>query len=325
MNFNNIELISNKNNFILGNNTQITDYKKFHEKEVTNKIKYELEKDLINKQKESYNIKFLSSKKKSLDNKEDKKRNKLTLLDLEEEQDKEIKDIENMLCGGITDIKLRQLEEKYKDNKEVIEMINAYKSKKNTIENNNINNINFNTNNSNNFNESSNSVQINNKIKPSIYKNKHSKINNYTDLSPFYYISNGNKASNNMWGYNDKIKYRSGRNKSHNINKRNELSREEIIQNKLRIYKDKISKPFMEKIEKEKMNEYKRIQVLNKINDPTIKENLETKFAIERGKIDMELTREKEKINKAIKSYEESLLQSENLNNISPKSNIFFE
>ena len=203
-------------------------------------------------------------------------------------------------------------------------MINSYKSKKTTIEN---NHININTNN---FNESnSNSIQINNINKPIIYNNKHSKINNYKDLSPFYYISNGNKASNKMWGYNDKIKYKNERNnnKNKNLTENSGLSRDDIIQNKLRIFKDKISQPFLDKVEKEKKNEYKRIQILNKINDPTIKENLETKFAIERGKIDMELTREKERINKAIRNYEESLLQSENIDNVivPNTNNIFFE
>ena len=45
-----------------------------------------------------------------------------------------------------------------------------------------------------------------------------------------------------------------------------------------------------------------------KNNDPQIRENLETKFAIDRGKIDLELTQEKDKINKAIKNYEDNLL-----------------
>ena len=267
---NNIELNNNKNNYITGNNNnQIDNYKKYNDKEVTNKIKYELEKDLIKKQKQSYN----------------NKRNRLLLLDLDTEQDKKLKDIENILEGGINDTNLRKLENKYKDNKEITELINSYKLKKSTIENNTIL-----SNNTNNLNDSNtNSIQISKIHTPKIMNNKYSKNRNYTDL----------------------------------FNKN--LTREEIIQNKLRIYKEKISKPFLEKVEKEKKNEYKRIQILNKINDPNLKENMETKFAIERGKIEHELAQEKEKINKAIKNYKENLLKSENLDNVIPKNNIFFE
>ena len=81
----------------------------------------------------------------------------------------------------------------------------------------------------------------------------------------------------------------------------------------------------MFKVEKEKQKEFKRIKLLEQISDPNIKKNLETKYSIERGKIDSELTKEKEKINKAIKNYEESLLQSDNLSTINPKLNLFFE
>ena len=73
----------------------MNDYKKIYDKEVTNKIQYELEQDLINKQKLNYSKRLLSGKKKKLDknNSElvnDKKRNKLTLLDLENQTDKKI-------------------------------------------------------------------------------------------------------------------------------------------------------------------------------------------------------------------------------------------
>ena len=105
----------------------------------------------------------------------------------------------------------------------------------------------------------------------------------------------------------------------------NGLTREEIIQNKLKIFKDKIYKPFWEKVEKEKKNEYKRIQILKKITDPSIKENLENKFAMERGKIDFELTQEKERINRAVKEYEDNLMNTESLNQSNSKHNIFFE
>jgi hypothetical protein len=52
---------------------------------------------------------------------------------------------------------------------------------------------------------------------------------------------------------------------------------------------------------------------------------METKFAIERWKVEKELTQEKERINKSIKNYEENLLKSENLDNVVPKNSIFFE
>ena len=78
-------------------------------------------------------------------------------------------------------------------------------------------------------------------------------------------------------------------------------------------------------MEKEKKNEFKRIEILKKINDPKLRENLESKYAMERGKIDFELTKEKERINKAIKDYEDNLILGESMNLPHPKTNIFFE
>ena len=115
------------------------------------------------------------------------------------------------------------------------------------------------------------------------------------------------------------------KNKNEDIMRKIELTREEIIRNKLEIYKEKIFRPFLERIKKEKDNEYKRIQLLKKIKDPLVKESIEEKFAIERGKIDMELTQEKEKINRQIKYYKNYLLQSENLSRVNANTNIFFE
>ena len=206
-------------------------------------------------------------------------------------------------------------------------VIYKYKAKKNNLENsNNNNNISIHK-----FNDSkNNSIQIVNLNKYN-FDTKRSFMKDYSDLSPFYYISNGNKVSKNMWGYNDKIKYRNIRNKFDNPNSnfspsdKEGLTKEEIIQNKLKIFKDKIYKPFWEKVEKEKKNEFKRIQILKKINDPQIRENLETKFAIDRGKIDLELTQEKDKINKAIKNYEDNLLLGESVNKPNSRLNIFFE
>ena len=330
----NFNFNSKNNNFMTTNEeNQMNDYKKIYDKEVTNKIQYELEQDLINKQKENYSKRLLSGKKRKFEKNHseitiENKRNKLTLLDLETQTDKKIKEIENLLKGGVTDTKLQQLEIQYKDNKDIMGVIYKYKTKKYNLENsNNINNTNVNFNDSNN-----NSIQIVNlnKYNNNSKKNR-SLMKEYSDLSPFYYISNGNKVSKSMWGYNDKIKYKNARNNYNNLNNNinpNEkigLTKEEIIQNKLKIFKDKIYKPFWEKVEKEKKNEYKRIQILKKITDPTIRENLETKFAKERGKIDLELTQEKDRINKAIKDYENNLLLGENIKNPSSKSNIFFE
>ena len=125
-----------------------------------------------------------------------------------------------------------------------------------------------------------------------------------------------------MWGYND---YKNNMINDYPILNTN-ISNEQIIQNKLRIYKDIIYKPFLEKVEKEKLNEYRRIQILRKIHDPHIKNNLETKFGIERGKIDMELNKEKEKINKAIREYEAQLILNDNENRkLLEQNNIFFD
>ena len=53
-----------------------------------------------------------------------------------------------------------------------------------------------------------------------------------------------------------------------NTKEDNILRSQEIIQNKLNIFKKKIFTPFWEKVEKEKKNEIKREQILRKINDP---------------------------------------------------------
>ena len=106
---------------------------------------------------------------------------------------------------------------------------------------------------------------------------------------------------------------------------RREFTREEIIQNKINIFKNKIYCPFFVKIKKEKENERKRLELLKQITDPIVRESVEAKFAIERGRVDMELTNEKEKINKAIKNYEKYLMQSENLSRVNANTNIFFE
>ena len=208
----------------------------------------------------------------------DIKRNKLTLLDLENQTDKKLKEIENLLKGGVTDSKLQQLEDRYKDNKDIMDVIHKYKTKKYNIEN--TEDINSNLFNNNELKNAS--IQIINLDKYNNNKNIKPKIKDYTDLSPFYYISNGNKVSKNMWGYNDKTKYKNDRNNNlNNNNNKINLSKEEIIHNKLEIFKNKIYRPFLEKVEQEKQKEIKREQILKKINDPKIKENLETKYAME--------------------------------------------
>ena len=354
---NNNEIISieKKNNFINDiDDNNMNDYQKIYDKEVSNKLKYELQKDLLNKQKKSYNMMILTGlRNKSeggntiLKSQNDTKRNKLALLDLENKNDKKIKEIEQLLKGGVDDKKLMKLENTYKDNKEIMNIINNYKKQKLNLDSNNnlvdipitdsIKIININrmrkskssiedknpklTDNKNkiklpkNINKANASmVNVNN------YNQNNSSIQDFCDLSPFYYISNGNKLSKNMWGYNDK-----NRSNLMNLNN-NYMTQEQIIQNKLKIYKDKMYKPFFDKVEKEKNKELKRLQILRSINDPTIKSNLETKFGIERGKVDLELTKEKEKINKAIKDYENELLLNENENQKAlEQNNIFFD
>ena len=137
-----------------------------------------------------------------------------------------------------------------------------------------------------------------------------SSMQDYYDLSPFYYISNGNKISKNMWGYNEKIKNSSSTKCINN----NNISQEQIIQNKLNIYKEKMYKPFLDKVEKEKNIEFKRVQLLKNIDDPILKSSLESKFGVQRGKIALELNKEKDKIIKSIKDYKKQLIINESKN-----------
>ena len=274
--------------------------------------------------------------------KNDSKRNKLSLLDLENKNDKKMKEIEQLLKGGVDDKKLMKLENTYKDNKEIMNIINIYKKQTLNLENNDdlkeeplsdsIKIIKINRmHKSKSTIEDKNQKTYDNKNKRKLEKNRSnasvgnynqnsSSIQDYCDLSPFYYI-NGNKVTKNMWGYNEKNK-----NNSQLFLKNNYITQEQIIQNKLKIYKDKMYKPFFDKVEKEKKKELRRTQILKSINDPIIKQNLETKFGIERGKIDLELTKEKEKINKAIKDYENELILNENENQKTlEQNNIFFD
>ena len=361
-NNNDIISIENRNNYLNENidENNIIDYQRINDKEVTNKIKYELQKDLINKQKKNYNIRIMHGlRNKSQDLKSiprnknlmdlnyEGKKNKLTLIDLENNKDKKIKEIELLLKGGIDENKLNKLEYIYKDNKEIMKIINKYKEQKMNLENYNlmeeplsdsikIININKLHKSKSTLDDNILKLKENKKIKiqknayhnnvsggnPNNHNQSSSSIQDYCDLSPFYYISNGNKFSKNMWGFNEKNK---NLNNYFSFN-RNVMTQEQIIQNKLKIYKDKMYKPFFDKVEKEKNKEYKRIQILKKINDPKIKSNLETKFGIERGKIDLELTKEKEKINRAIKEYENELIINENENQKAlEQNNIFFD
>ena len=131
-----------------------------------------------------------------------------------------------------------------------------------------------------------------------------------------------------MWGYNERFTINNNtiNNNTMFSNNNNNLSQEQIIQNKLKIFKDKMYKPFLDKLEKEKKKEYKRVKYLKSIEDPIIKSTLETKFGIERGKVDLELFKEKEKINRAIKNYETQLLLNDNKNQKAmEQKNIFFD
>ena len=101
---------------------------------------------------------------------------------------------------------------------------------------------------------------------------------------------------------------------------------DQIIKNKVKLYKEKVYKPFFNKIEKEKKNENKRIQLLNSINDANIKSCLEAQFGVQRGKIYYELSKEQEKINKDIKNYEVQLKLNENeKQKVIEQKNIFFD
>lgn len=288
-----------------------------------------------------------------IDKTKDNKRVKLTLLDLETKNDKQLKEIENLLKGGVNEKKLIALENTYKDNKEIMTIINNYKTKKSSLENNNyiedsssnsiriinlnrsvkksIDEKNFNKNIPKLKNAKSKSSYHNyqNNASLDIYHNQNYYVNqnqsissmqDYYDLSPFYYISNGNKISKNMWGYNEKIK-----NSTTKCVNNNSISQEQIIQNKLNIYKEKMYKPFYDKVDQEKNIEFKRVQLLKSIDDPILKSNLESKFGMQRGKIAMELNKEKDKINKAIKDYEKQLIINESKNKeVEPKINNYY-
>ena len=342
---NDIITIEKKNNYMGQklNEKDINNYRKIKDKEISYKINNELKENLFNKKRKYYNFAIMNELKNNrktknsifLELKSKSNRNKKEILDLEAHKKNRIKNIEQILKDGIDKKTLKVLESYYKYNNEINEIINEYKMQKLMLEKEEINKENLfdlmrkdkvyikSINKLNN-----NKIYINTINKKIYYQNNRSIDNlniynkclslnmEYPDLYPFYDLTNGIKLSeHNDEKRNNKI-----------ICLNNFMSKEQTIQNKLNMFKKKAYKPFLNKIEKEKIKEKKRIQLINSIKDSNIKSILEAQFGIMRGKIDYELKKEKEKINREIKNYEVQLMLNENESQKEKEQkNIFFD
>ena len=83
----------------------------------------------------------------------------------------------------------------------------------------------------------------------------------------------------------------------------NKVSNESDIREKIKLYKDLLSKQFFEKVQKEKENEEMRLK------------ELEKKFRKERALVYMRLERENQKINEKINMYEFNLKNIDKIDN----------
>ena len=95
----------------------------------------------------------------------------------------------------------------------------------------------------------------------------------------------------------------------------NKISNESDIKDKIKLYKELLSKQFFQKVQKEKENEEMRLKELEKIEDKNKRYQLEKKFRKERALVFMRLERENQKINEKINMYEFNLKNIDKIDN----------
>ena len=220
--------------------------------------------------------------------------NKLLKKDyLNNERKKNIIKINEILISGINEKNLDKILDQFPQNKELSKVIKNYKDNKLKIMNSNYNT--FKT-------EKSMSVKrpkSHNKLYLKTQKNDIQKINDKRKHKEFPTLQIPNILYSNK--ENNKA-----------LTESNKITDESDIKEKLRLYKNLLSKQFYEKVQKEKENEENRLKELEKIEDRNKKYELEKKFRKERALVYMRLERENQKLNDKINLYEFKL---KNINN----------
>ena len=221
--------------------------------------------------------------------------NKLLQKDyLNNERKKNIVKINDILVNGISEENLEKIMNQFPQNKELIKVIKNYKNNKTKLMNNNYNT--FKT-------EKSATMK-----RPK----SHGKI--YLDNYKAY------KKKEEKFGRTEfpslkipNLLYTNENNKA--LTETNKVSSESDIKEKIKLYKDLLSKQFFEKVQQEKENEEMRLKELEKIEDKNKKYQLEKKFRKERALVYMRLERENQKINEKINMYEFNLKNIDKIDN----------
>ena len=222
--------------------------------------------------------------------------NKLFQKDyLNNERKKNIIKINDILVNGISEENLDKIIKQFPQNKELFKVIQNYKNNKKKLMDNNYN----------------------------IYKTQKSSCVKRPKSHGKLFLENIKSNKKKEVGKNEQnefpnlkipnLLYTKESNKA--LTETNKISVESDIKEKIRLYKDILSKQFLEKVQQEKKNEEMRLKELEKIEDKNKKYLLEKKFRKERALVFMRLERENQKINEKINMYEYNLKNIDKIDN----------
>ena len=217
--------------------------------------------------------------------------NKLLKLDyLNNERYKNIIKIKEILNTGISEENLEKIIEQFPDNKEIKKVVKIYKNNKKDLLYNS--------------HKTKEEKKISNKKRPK----SHGKL----------YLNKINKNNQKQSKENQNLKIPNLLMKNKNnraLTETNKISNEPDVKEKLRLYKELLSKQFYKRVQQEKENEELRLKELEKIVDKNAKYQLEKKFRKERALVYIRLERENQKINDKISLYEMNLKNIKNKKN----------
>ena len=241
-------------------------------------LKYEKLKD-----KQSQREKIKSDRMDVYDTKQ------LKIFYLDNERKRNIKKIKNILNNGVDEENLEKILKSFPGNKEIDKVIENYKNKRDTIQNNEkVNNNLFKR-----RPKSQGKILIKSINKKNINKPKEKN----DDLKiPNFLASNNNKNYDKKNTEDVKIYY------------------ESEIRDKVKQFKENVYKEFFNHVEDEKHNEDLRNKQLENIHDPRKRHELEKRFSKERALVDLRLKRENKNIQEKIRIYEINLRKN-NANN----------
>ena len=249
--------------------------------------------------------------------------------DIQKNRKKNIYKIQKILKNGEGEDEenLDILMEEFPDNPKIAEIIKRYQIKKNNIENSyksrprlySSNNININLGNNNPQNKYvSQSID---KKRIFIYannkgyniKNKNDQIKkevrriNTTNKNNEYKTANNVSTKQLQIQDSDEDNYYDDEENEFDFDDNEDVIYEHEIAEKVRKYKVRIYKNFLNKLKIEKKNEMLRNKQLEIVTDMTLKKNLEIQFSQERTLVDMRLKKESERLQKQAKDYESNL------------------